>query len=118
MRAEWLRVVPGLRVYTPVMSPHAFTCPHCDAEVPRGALACPECGSDASTGWGDEADAWAGDLPAGYGDDEDDDFDEQAFLRNEGLADDPNVMLRIAPKPRTLIVLLLLACVLAWIVWR
>jgi hypothetical protein len=26
-------------------------CPHCGAAFPRGKLACPECGSDAETGW-------------------------------------------------------------------
>ena len=26
-------------------------CPHCGASFPRGRLACPECGSDESTGW-------------------------------------------------------------------
>jgi hypothetical protein len=26
-------------------------CPHCGATFPAGRLACPECGSDASTGW-------------------------------------------------------------------
>jgi len=29
-------------------------CPHCGADVPRRALACPECGSDRETGWADE----------------------------------------------------------------
>lgn len=28
-----------------------FICPHCEAEVPLGAAACPECGSDEKTGW-------------------------------------------------------------------
>ena len=28
-----------------------FNCPNCGAEVPVGALACPECGSDEKTGW-------------------------------------------------------------------
>ncbi|MFO0985038.1 MAG: hypothetical protein U1E76_25465 [Planctomycetota bacterium] len=28
-------------------------CPHCQAIVPRSALACAECGSDARTGWAD-----------------------------------------------------------------
>jgi hypothetical protein len=28
-----------------------FICPHCEAEVPSDALACPECGSDEQTGW-------------------------------------------------------------------
>jgi len=26
-------------------------CPHCEARVPKGAAACPECGSDRRTGW-------------------------------------------------------------------
>ena len=30
-------------------------CGHCGAEVPAGSLACPDCGSDAETGWADEA---------------------------------------------------------------
>lgn len=33
-----------------------FTCPHCGAQVPLDALACPECGSDNETGWSEEAD--------------------------------------------------------------
>lgn len=32
-----------------------FVCPHCGADVPRTATACPECGSDDQTGWSDEA---------------------------------------------------------------
>jgi hypothetical protein len=38
-------------------------CPHCGAEVPPNAKACPECGSDEETGWGDEAQTQALDLP-------------------------------------------------------
>ncbi len=33
-----------------------FICPHCEAKVPRGASACPECGSDENTGWSEEGD--------------------------------------------------------------
>ena len=44
-----------------------FICPHCEAEVPAGASACPECGSDDQTGWSANADSY-GVLPA---DDED-----------------------------------------------
>ena len=32
-----------------------FTCPHCGAQVPADAAACPECGSDNETGWSDDA---------------------------------------------------------------
>ena len=31
--------------------PRLETCPHCGARFPAGRLACPECGSDAETGW-------------------------------------------------------------------
>ncbi|MDR4509530.1 MAG: hypothetical protein MRJ65_15100 [Candidatus Brocadiaceae bacterium] len=31
-----------------------FICPNCDAEVPRKATACPECGSDKNTGWSED----------------------------------------------------------------
>jgi hypothetical protein len=30
-------------------------CPQCGAIVPRGAPACPECGSDEQTGWSERA---------------------------------------------------------------
>jgi zinc-ribbon domain len=33
----------------------SFPCPHCGAEVPTKAKACPECGSDKHTGWSEEA---------------------------------------------------------------
>ena len=58
-----------------------FVCPHCGAEVPAGAHACPECGSDDRTGWAEDADRWAADIPAGYG--EDDEFDYDEFIRRE-----------------------------------
>lgn len=61
-------------------------CPNCDEVVPGGAVSCPSCGSDWDTGWADGADVWAGDLPAGYDDEGDDDFDYEAALEAEGLA--------------------------------
>ena len=89
----------------------SFSCPHCDADVPARALACPECGSDAESGWSDDADAWAGGLPAGYGDD--DDFDENEFLREEGLAADGRPSSRTRRRRFMLaVVLLLVACLL------
>jgi hypothetical protein len=60
-----------------------FACPNCGFAVRRGALACPECGSDAERGWSEDADLWCEDLPAGYGEDED--FDYEEALREEGL---------------------------------
>lgn len=54
-------------------------CPVCGAEVPPKALACPECGADERTGWGEEE----ADFEAtGY---EEDSFDYEDFLEKEGL---------------------------------
>jgi len=51
-------------------------CPNCGAEVPRGAKACPQCGSDEQTGWSDEAHTGGLDLP-------DEEFDYEDFTRRE-----------------------------------
>jgi len=51
-------------------------CPVCGEDVPRGALACPECGADHNSGWREEAERYdAIDLP--------DDFDYEEFTRKE-----------------------------------
>lgn len=53
------------------------TCPVCDEDVPRGALACPECGADHNSGWRQDAGNYDGlDLP-------DEDFDLDEFVRQE-----------------------------------
>ena len=51
-------------------------CPNCGAEVPRNAKACPECGSDETTGWSEEAHASGLDLP-------DEEFDYDKFVEEE-----------------------------------
>jgi uncharacterized membrane protein YvbJ len=51
-------------------------CPNCGAEVPRNAKACPECGSDESTGWSDRAHAENLGIP-------DDNFDHDKFVDEE-----------------------------------
>jgi hypothetical protein len=51
-------------------------CPHCGAEVPAKARACPECGSDEQTGWAEDAATGTLDLP-------DDQFDYQDYLKRE-----------------------------------
>jgi hypothetical protein len=53
-----------------------FICPHCGADVPVNAYFCRECGSDAETGWSEDADVWEAGIPAGYGSDDDFDYDE------------------------------------------
>jgi hypothetical protein len=51
-------------------------CPVCGDEVPRNALACPECGADHKSGWREDAESYDGvDLP--------DDFDYEEFTKTE-----------------------------------
>jgi hypothetical protein len=52
-------------------------CPVCDEDVPRDALACPECGADHNSGWREDADTYdAVDLP-------DEDFNYGEFVKQE-----------------------------------
>jgi uncharacterized membrane protein YvbJ len=51
-------------------------CPNCGAEVPPNAKACPECGSDESTGWSDSAHADHLGIP-------DENFDYDKFVEEE-----------------------------------
>ena len=49
----------------------------CGEDVPRGSLACPECGADHKSGWREDANTYdALDLP-------EDDFSYDAFVREE-----------------------------------
>ena len=51
-------------------------CPVCGENVPRGALACPECGADERSGWRENEESYDGiDLP--------DEFDYEEFKRKE-----------------------------------
>ena len=51
-------------------------CPVCGEDVPRGALACPECGADHNSGWRADAAGYDGvDLP--------EEFDYEEFTRKE-----------------------------------
>lgn len=58
-----------------------FVCPHCGAEVSVDASACPECGSDETTGWREDAGKWAAGIPTGYS--EEDEFDYERYVRRE-----------------------------------
>ena len=49
-------------------------CPVCGEDVPKGALACPDCGADHRSGWRENADS--AHLP-------DDDFDYDKFVKKE-----------------------------------
>jgi len=51
-------------------------CPVCGEDVPRGVLACPECGADHNSGWREDAERYDGiDLP--------DEFNYEEFTRSE-----------------------------------
>jgi RNA polymerase subunit RPABC4/transcription elongation factor Spt4 len=58
-----------------------FDCPNCGAEVPSGAKACPECGSDEKTGWNEEEAVYDG---TGIEDPKEFNYDE--WKKEEGLA--------------------------------
>ena len=59
-------------------------CPVCGEDIPRNALACPECGADYNSCWRKDADTYdAVDLP-------DEDFNYDEFVRQE---------FRSSPKP-------------------
>ena len=57
-----------------------FDCPNCGAEVPAGAKACPECGSDERTGWNED-----GAVYDGTGIEEPKEFKYDEWLKNEGV---------------------------------
>ncbi|HEX5400555.1 MAG TPA: zinc-ribbon domain-containing protein [Verrucomicrobiae bacterium] len=57
------------------MKPSAV-CPNCGAEVPPNARACPECGSDETTGWSETAYTSSLGLP-------DEEFDYDEFVKEE-----------------------------------
>ncbi len=58
-------------------------CPYCGAPVPENASACPDCGSDESTGWSQAAYCENLGIP-----DPDEEFDHDTFVENEfGRAD-------------------------------
>lgn len=63
-------MAPQLRRQTP------STCPVCGEDVPRGALACPECGADHNSGWREDATLYDGTILP-------EDFDYGDFTKRE-----------------------------------
>jgi hypothetical protein len=83
-------------------------CPNCGAELPRNARACPECGSDESTGWSEDAQTGGLDLP-------DDSFDYNDYVARE--------FGRRPPRPRGIhwgwwLLAMVLLAILLWPVLR
>ena len=59
-----------------------LVCPVCGTHIEnRNAQACPHCGSDERTGWGDIDYEPAADIPTGWSDE--DDFSYEEFLEKE-----------------------------------
>ena len=57
-----------------------FPCPHCGDDVPAGAKVCPHCGADDETGWAEDSEYTALDLPRGYRDvDREDSADDDDY---------------------------------------
>jgi len=84
-------------------------CPNCGAEIPAGAKACPECGSDEQTGWSEQARTDSLDLP-------DKNFDYDEFVERE--FGEP----KKSPVPRgirrfwwVIAILLLMGFIIAWL---
>ncbi len=66
-------------------------CPNCGEWVPRGALACDECGSCAKSGWNEDAEQDGLDLPTN-------DFDYDEFIAREFGGQEPQGRLQSAQK--------------------
>lgn len=92
-----------------------FNCPHCGAELPAGAKFCRECGADDEMGWNEEDASSAADLPEGYSND--DDFDYDDFVRRE-FPDQADPTARSSRSHRlwVAIVLILCAAFLLWVI--
>lgn len=89
------------------MSP---VCSHCGQGFPPGRTACPHCGADEETGWGEDDEAAGLDLPEAM--DEDTYTD---FLAEEGLA--PAPLERGRPGAASLALGLLAALVISGLVY-
>ena len=82
-----------------------FPCPYCGEEVPVGAFACPECGSDEKTGWSENTVYDGTDIP------DDEDFDYDKTVAQEGLAKPQRTPRQIA----SILLAILLVILLLWL---
>ena len=82
--------------------------------MPSGAPACRECGSDAETGWAEDADAWSAEIPTGYGPEEDFDYDEYLSREFPGHANSLSKQ-RIKKWVTCLFVVIVCLAILLWL---
>lgn len=95
---------------TPRKLPTPEICPVCGEDVPRGALACPECGADHRSGWREDAATYDG---TGISDEGEFDYDEYVAREFGGPSVKPAGM-----KPLWWITALVLLAAFAWVVLR
>jgi hypothetical protein len=60
-----------------------FLCKCCGARLPVSATFCRHCGASDECGWGEDDQQEELDLPRGYREDDDDDFDYDEFVAGE-----------------------------------
>jgi len=104
------RVTFFFQKWTALVAKHnheEIVCAHCGAMVSADANACPECGSDENTGWSEDADKWTADIPTGYA--QYDEFDYESFINREF----PRERNRVLGIPIWALILLLLFMILA-----
>ncbi len=82
MLRDLLQKIFGTRKKGPVRT---YACPSCGEPVKVGALACRSCGSDADTGWSEDADVGATDFGPAL-----DDFDYDEYLKREAQTQSPS----------------------------
>ncbi|MEZ6002892.1 MAG: zinc ribbon domain-containing protein [Planctomycetota bacterium] len=87
-------------------------CPLCGEPVKVGALACRSCGSDANTGWSQDADENSVDLGANA-----DEFDYDEFLAKEFPSTRKPAQKASAFARKAALVFVLLSLILALVFW-
>ncbi|MEO8044722.1 MAG: zinc ribbon domain-containing protein [Spartobacteria bacterium] len=93
----------------PRSTPAPDVCPVCGEEVPRSAVACPECGADHNSGWREEAESDEVALP-------EEDFDYDEFIAKEFGSSPKPAAIRMVWWITAIIVLT--AVLVAWLLAR
>ncbi len=94
-----------------------FTCPNCGAKVPVGAKFCRKCGASDDSGWGEDDFSQSEEWVAGYGPDDDFDYDE--FVRREFPEQSPvDAKYRRRRWTTAVLVAIVIAAFLAFVLFR